>query len=99
MDVIDTVRNTLSVYADTDVRSLLAADHEAICNLTQELADASTVTARQSLLDRLRPLVIAHARAEEEAVYAALTAIDDASAPRVVGFEGGIQHELVDVAL
>ena len=99
MDVIDTVRNTLSVYAESDVRALLVCDHEAIADLAQQLVDATTAPARHALIDRLQPLLRAHARAEEETVYAALTEVEDSAAPRVKGFEGGIEHQLVDVAL
>jgi hypothetical protein len=99
MDVIDTVRNTLSVYAETDVRSLLAADHEAMCDLARDLVEASTASTRRDLVERLHPLVAAHSRAEQETVYAALTRIEDASVPRVIGYEGEVEHQLVDVAL
>jgi hypothetical protein len=98
MDVIDTVRNTLSVYADNDVRALLVSDHEAICDLAQRLVDATTAAGRHAIIERLRPLLTAHARAEET-VYAALTKVEASPAPRVAGYEGGIEHHLVDVAL
>jgi hypothetical protein len=32
-------------------------------------------------------------------VYAALTRFEDASVPRVIGYEGEVEHQLVDVAL
>ena len=99
MDVIDAVRNTLSVYAESDVRALLVSDHEAICDLGQQLIDARSAPARRALLDRLQPLLAAHARAEDETVYAALTRVEDSSTSRVTGFEGAVQHELADVAL
>lgn len=99
MDVIDTVRNTLSVYADNDVRALLVSDHEAICDLAQQLVEATTPATRHAVIERLRPLLTAHTRAEEETVYAALIRVAASPAPRVAGFEGGIEHQLVDVAL
>ncbi len=99
MDVIDTVRNTLSVYAERDVRSHLTADHEAMRGLASDLIAASTPDARRDLVERLHPLVAAHSRAEQETVYAALTKIADAATPRRVGYEGEVEHQLVDVAL
>ena len=98
MDVIDTVRNTLSVYAESDVRALLVSDHEAICDLCRQLVEAASGPSRLALVQRLQPLLAAHARAEEDTVYAALTKAEE-STSRVTGFEGGVQHQLADVAL
>jgi hemerythrin-like domain-containing protein len=99
MDVVEKVRSTLGTYAETDVRALLQADHEKIKELADALADAKSGPQRRSLLAQLKPLVTAHARAEEQAVYVPLTRLRDSPDSRLMGSEGAVEHFLVDMVL
>lgn len=99
MDVVEKVRSTLGTYSGADVRALLKADHETIRELAKALADAKSGPQRRSLLARLKPLLTAHARAEEQAVYVPLTRLEASPDSRLVGSEGAVEHFLVDIVL
>jgi hypothetical protein len=99
MDVLEKVRSTLGAYTATDVRALLQADHEQIRRLAKDLADATTSPRRRSLLKQLKPLLVAHSRAEESAVYVPLTELRSSPDSRLAGSEGAVEHNLVDVLL
>lgn len=99
MDVVEKVRSTLGTYSDTDVRALLKADHETVQDLAKQLAEAKNGPQRRSLLAQLKPLVTAHARAEEQAVYVPLTRLKDSPDSRLMGSEGAVEHFLVDMIL
>ncbi|MFO1397719.1 MAG: hemerythrin domain-containing protein [Burkholderiales bacterium] len=99
MDVVEKVRTTLGTYSDTDVRALLKADHETVQELAEALAEAKSGPQRRSLLAQLKPLITAHARAEEQAVYVPLTQVKDSPDSRLMGSEGAVEHFLVDTLL
>lgn len=99
MDVVEKVRSTLGAYNESDVRAMLQADHEEIRRLTKELAEATTSPRRHALLRELKPLLVAHARAEEQAVYVPLTELRSSPDSRMAGSEGAVEHSLVDVLL
>jgi hemerythrin superfamily protein len=99
MDIAEKVRSTLGTYNGDDVRALLKADHEIVRELAQQLADAVSSPQRRSVLGKLKPLLTAHARAEEQAVYVPLTRVKDSPDSRLVGSEGAVEHFLVDTLL
>ncbi|MEO6566022.1 MAG: hemerythrin domain-containing protein [Casimicrobiaceae bacterium] len=99
MDVIERVRTTLGAYTETDVRALLQADHKEILRLTQALAEATTEARRRSLLNELKPLVVAHARSEEHSVYVPMTELRRSPDARLCASEGAVEHSLVDIVL
>jgi hemerythrin superfamily protein len=99
MDVVERVRSTLGTYDDGDIRGLLQADHESIRELAKSLAEAPSAPARRSLVAKLKPVLRAHSRAEEKAVYFPLTQITDSPDSRMAGNEGAVEHSLVDVLL
>lgn len=99
MDVVEKVRSTLGTYTDTDVRALLQADHETVQDLAKQLAESKNGPQRRSLLAQLKPLLTAHARAEEQAVYVPLTQVKDSPDSRLMGSEGAVEHFLVDMIL
>ncbi len=99
MDVVEKVRSTLGTYSDTDVRALLKTDHETVQDLAKQLAEAKSGPQRRSLLAQLKPLVTAHARAEEQAVYVPLTRLKESPDSRLMGSEGAVEHFLVDMIL
>lgn len=99
MDVVEKVRSTLGTYNGNDVRALLKADHETVQELAKALAEATSAPQRRSLLAKLKPLVTAHARAEEQTVYIPLTKLKDSPESRLMGSEGAVEHFLVDMLL
>ena len=99
MDVVEKVRSTLGAYRGNDVRALLKADHGTLLEMAKQLADASSAAMRRSLVTQLQPLLVAHSRAEEQAVYAALTKVRDSVEARMAGCEGAVEHSLADVVL
>lgn len=99
MDVLEKVRATLGTYNGTDVRGMLKADHEIILELAEELADATSSPQRRALVARLQPVLVAHSRAEEQAVYVPLTKVAGSPDARMAGSEGAIEHNLADTVL
>lgn len=99
MDVVEKVRSTLGTYSGNDVRALLKADHEMVQELAKQLAEAKSGPQRRSLLGQLKPLLTAHARAEEQSVYVPLTELKESPDSRLMGSEGAVEHFLVDTIL
>jgi hemerythrin superfamily protein len=99
MSVIDKVRATLGNYSDTDVRSLLHEDHEKIRTLAKELAETDSAARRKSIVRELKPLLTAHSRSEEAAVYIPLTELKSSPDSRLAGSEGMVEHNLADIVM
>ena len=99
MSVLEKVRTTLAAYADTDVRSLLHADHERVRELAKELAETDSASRRKALLRELKPFLVAHSRSEEAAVYTPLMALRNSADSRLAGNEGMVEHNLADIVL
>ena len=72
MDVIATVKSVIGVETRRDVRDLLQDDHVQILELARGIADEDSTARRKELFAGLKPLLTAHARAEEQAVYTEL---------------------------
>jgi len=86
-------------YATTEIRGLLRDDHQTIRELAKELAETDSAARRKVILDELKPLLIAHARAEEAAVYVALMGLDDAPDARLAGAQGTVEHHMADLVI
>ena|SRR5450432_3978196 len=99
MDVIEKVRTTFGTYTNDDVRGLLKADHEDIRAFAKEITEATTAQARRGWLEKLKPLLTAHSRAEEMAVYVPLTQVKGSPDSRIAGNEGAVEHFLADTVL
>ena len=99
MDVLDTVKTVIGVPARLDVRNLLKEDHDEILDLARSLADEESVPRRRALFRSLKPLVTAHARAEERAVYTELVKARSKRDAKDLGNEGYVEHSLVDLLL
>jgi hemerythrin superfamily protein len=99
MSVVEKVKSYVGAYSTTDVRSLLHADHERINALAEQIASDESKPKRVRAFDRLKPLLTAHARAEEQAVYIPLTNLRGSPDSRADGNEGFVEHSLVDVLL
>ena len=99
MSVFEKVKAKLGTYSDTDVRALLHADHEIIRELSKELADTLSAARRKALVRELKPLLVAHSRSEEAAVYTPLTQLRTSPDSRAAGNEGFVEHNLADIVL
>ncbi len=99
MQVIESLKSALSAYAGDDVRSLLHSDHIAIRDLTKALVDAERASSRKAVIKKLKPLLVAHSRAEEEAVYKALMTLSEPVDTRIAGNEGMVEHNLCSIVL
>ena len=65
MSVVEKMKSYIGVYNSTDVRSLLHEDHEQISALTEEMSSDESRQKRVRAFNQLKPLLTAHARAEE----------------------------------
>ncbi len=99
MSVVEKVKSYIGVYTDTDIRSLLHADHEQLSALTKEISSDASTQKRVRAFDRLKPFLTAHARAEEQAVYSPLVELRGSPDSRADVNEGFVEHSLVDVLM
>ena len=99
MSVFEKVKAKLGTYSDTDVRTLLHADHKIIRELAKELAETQSGARRKTLVRALKPLLVAHSRSEEAAVYTPLTQLRSSPDARAAGHEGFVEHNLADIVL
>ena len=99
MSVVEKVKAYVGAYSETDIRGLLAADHDEIEELAKQMAETSSSRVRVSAFERLKPLLTTHARAEETTVYNKLLALKGSPDAHDLGNEGFVEHSLVDVLL
>ncbi len=97
MSVVEKVKSYIGSYSSTDIRSLLHADHEKISALTERVSSDESTQKRVRAFDQLKPLLTAHARAEEQAVYTPLVKLRGSADSRADANEGFVEHSLVDV--
>ena len=100
MSVKTTIRSTMArmTMSESDVRALLHKDHVEALDLAKRIQDTKSVNTRKTLLSKLRPALVAHSRAEEKVVYAALLSVKSRES-RDYGNEGFVEHSLVDELL
>ena len=99
MSVVEKVKSYIGVYSATDIRSLLHADHEHFRALTEEISSDAPTQKRVGAFEHLKPFLTAHARAEEQAVYAPLVKVAGSPDSRADANEGFVEHSLVDVLM
>ena len=99
MSVVEQVKSYIGVYDSVDIRSLLHEDHEKISGLSEEMSSEESKQKRVRAFDQLKPLLTAHARAEEQAVYVPLVDLRGSPDSRADGNEGFVEHSLVDVLM
>ena len=75
MSVMEKMRSYVGAYGETDVRAILHADHEQFEELTEKMSGDGNKADRVRAFERLKPLLTAHARAEEQAVYNPMIAV------------------------
>jgi hemerythrin-like domain-containing protein len=99
MSVLEKVKVTLGTYSDVDVRSLLHSDHKKIRELAKELAETTSAARRKTVIRELQPLLVAHSRSEEAAVYTPMMELRSSPDSRAAGNEGMVEHNLADIVL
>lgn len=78
-----------------DVRTLLRRDHDEALQLARDMVESESGDERRALFKRLKPALIAHARAEEREVYDALLR-GRAGDLHDFAHEGYVEHGIVD---
>jgi hemerythrin superfamily protein len=99
VSVLEKVMTYVGRYAATDIRALLSEDHEVFKDLLQQMTSDESSARRVSAFGRLKPLLTAHARAEEAAVYTRMVDLKGSRDARAHGNEGFVEHSLVDVLM
>jgi hemerythrin superfamily protein len=99
MSVLEKVRTYVGAYEETDIRALLHSDHQKIKALTEQMSGDESRQSRVGAFNRLKPLLTAHARAEEQAVYNPLIELRGSPDSRAEANEGFVEHSLVDVLM
>ena len=85
-----------ATMGDEDIRSRLETDHDRFKELVGQMCETRQASRRQALLGELKPLVTAHARAEERTAYDALLKARAGQPPHTLAQEGYVEHALVD---
>jgi hemerythrin superfamily protein len=100
MSMKTTVRSAAArlTMSNDDVRALLHKDHVEALDLAQRMQAAKSPAVRKSLLQKLKPALTAHSRAEEKVVYDALLSVRSVES-HDYGNEGFVEHSLVDELL
>ena len=88
---------TISSAKSGDIIDLILADHKPLKKLIKVMKDMDlSENERREAFDQFAPLLIAHAKPEEEILYAAMKG--DAEI-RVEAYEGEVEHELAEMML
>jgi len=100
MSIVNKVKSlgARTMMGDADVRALLEKDHDEARALAQQMCDA-TGMRRMALLGKLKPILTAHSRAEERAVYDQLLQVRQAQSSHTLAEEGSVEHGIVDELL
>ncbi|MEO7761876.1 MAG: hemerythrin domain-containing protein [Casimicrobiaceae bacterium] len=97
MSMFEKAKTYVGVYGDNDIRTKLQEDHKIFKELTKDACEGSTAASRVAAFKKLKPLLVAHARAEEAVVYTAMVKKRRSSPDsRDHGNEGFVEHSLVD---
>lgn len=86
-----------SSRGNEDIVQLILKDHKQLKQLIKILKDdEADVSERQDAFEQFAPLLIMHAKPEEQTMYEAMKEEDDL---RAEGFEGEVEHQLADQLL
>lgn len=78
----------------TDVVEMILRDHEPLKRLIQTLKDSGIERSqKEGPYEKFVPLLLAHAKAEEQSLYNQMKEMTDL---RIEGFEGDTEHALAD---
>ncbi len=83
-----------SIQAQSDIIKLILTDHKPLKELIEVMKDPDkSVLERSAAFEEFAPLLVIHAKPEEESLYHFLKDDDDLSQE---GFEGEVEHGLAD---
>jgi hemerythrin superfamily protein len=99
MSMFEKAKTYIGVYGEHDIRTKLQDDHKIFKELTKEACEGSTPARRAAAFRKLKPILAAHARAEEAVVYAVMIRQRKSPDSRDHGNEGLVEHGLVDALL
>ena len=99
MGIMEKAMTYVGVYSDTDIRTKLQEDHKLFKELTKEACEGTTSASRANAFKQLKPILAAHARAEEVAVYMPMVKQRKSTDSKDYGNEGFVEHTLVDALL
>lgn len=78
-----------------DIRDCLKQDHDEVRQLITQICATDDATEAKNLFRQMKEALVAHSRSEEKVVYAAIKKLD-AEDEKEMGFEGEVEHALVD---
>ena len=96
MGIFEIAGTYTHMYGDDDIRTKLHEDHKLFRELTKQACEGTTSTSRANAFNKLKPLLTAHARAEEATVYMPMVKLRKSKEAKDHGNEGFVEHTLVD---
>jgi len=98
MTLVDDIKILLAAPTmnGNDIRTLLRNDHEEAVKIARDMVESEGAEERRVLFKQLRPLLAAHARAEEKEVHEPLLRLQPSGPAQDLALEGGVEHGLVD---
>lgn len=90
--------NAKNKSSENDLIQLILEDHKALKTLIKTLKDSEVeLSERQDAFEEFAPLLVTHAKPEEETLYVAMK--QDEIDMREDGFEGDVEHAIADQLL
>jgi hemerythrin superfamily protein len=101
MSIVNKVKSlsARATMTEDDVRAVLAKDHDEAKALAKAMHEANSAARRMSFLNKLKPVLTAHSRAEEKVVYDALLRVRASDESHEIADEGYVEHSIVDELL
>ena len=98
MTLLDDIKILLAAPTmnGNDIRTLLRQDHDEAVKIARDMVESEGAEERRALLKQLRPLLVAHSRAEEKEVYEPLLRLRASEEARDIAHEGSVEHGLID---
>jgi hemerythrin superfamily protein len=95
-NILSKLKNQISGFTtgSNDIVDVILEDHIAIKELIEIMKDSERdFSERRSAFEEFAPLLVAHAKPEEEIVYKRMKAITKL---RELGYEGDVEHGIAD---
>ena len=88
---------TAGMDKQTDIIEAILEDHKPLKQLIKVMKDSDNeIAERKAAFEEFAPMLIAHAKPEEETLYVFMKGVEDL---REEGFEGDVEHQLADQLL
>jgi hypothetical protein len=98
MTLLDDIKILLAAPTmnGNDIRTLLRQDHDEAVKIARDMVESEGAEERRALLKQLKPVLVAHSRAEEKEVYEPLLRLQASEEARDIAYEGSVEHGLID---